>query len=95
MQRDEVLITLAQHRAALKTLGVLSLAVFGSVARDEASPESDVDIVVEWEPPITFDRYMEVKFYLEDQLGTKVDLVSWKSLKSSIRALVEQEAISV
>jgi uncharacterized protein len=69
MQRDEVLTTLAHHQATLKTLGVKSLALFGSVARDEASPKSDVDIVVEWEPPITFDRYMEVKFYLTQVAG--------------------------
>jgi len=35
-----------------------------------------MDIVVEWEPRITFDRYLEVKFYLENQLGTEVDLMS-------------------
>lgn len=69
--------------------------MFGSVARDEATPASDVDILVEFEPPVTFDRYMDVKFYLEDHLGRKVDLVSWKSLKPQIRASVEQEAIHV
>lgn len=95
MQRDEILSMLKQHQATLKELGVRSLALFGSVARDEATSASDVDILVEFEPPITFDRYMEVKFYLEDHLGSKVDLVSWKALKPQIRALVEQEAIHV
>lgn len=77
----------------LKDLGVRSLALFGSVARDEATPSSDIDIVVEFEPPITFDRYMDVKFYLEDNLGKKVDLVSWKSLKPQLREVVEKEAV--
>ncbi|KAB8314998.1 nucleotidyltransferase family protein [Tolypothrix campylonemoides VB511288] len=95
MQRDIILSTLKQHQIVLKKLGVKSLALFGSVARDEATPASDVDILVEFEPPVTFDRYMDVKFYLEDHLGRKVDLVSWKSLKPQIRALVEQEAIHV
>jgi predicted nucleotidyltransferase len=95
MQRDKVLSTIKQHQAALKSLGVRSLALFGSVARDEATSTSDVDILVEFEPPITFDRYMDVKFYLEDHLESKVDLVSWKSLKPQIRTLVEQEAIHV
>jgi predicted nucleotidyltransferase len=80
---------------ALKDLGVRSLALFGSVARDEATPTSDVDILVEFEPPITFDRYMDVKFYLEDHLGKKVDLVSWKSLKPQLKEMVEKEAIYV
>jgi predicted nucleotidyltransferase len=95
MQRDEILSTLKQHQTALKGLGVRSLALFGSVARDEATSTSDVDILVEFEPPITFDRYMDVKFYLEDHLERKVDLVSWKSLKPQIRATVEKEAIYV
>ncbi|MDX2244250.1 MAG: nucleotidyltransferase family protein [Leptolyngbyaceae cyanobacterium bins.302] len=95
MQRDTVLSILKQHQATLKKLGVRSLAVFGSVARDEATSESDIDILVEFEPPVTFDRYMDVRFYLEDHLGGKVDLVSWKSLKSQIRDQVEQEAIYV
>lgn len=95
MKRDKILSILMQHLANLKNLGVRSIALFGSVARDEATPESDVDILVEFEPPVTFDRYMDVKFYLEDNLGRKVDLVSWKSLKPHIRDLVEQEAIRV
>lgn len=95
MRRDEILLILKQHQTTLKQLGVRSLALFGSVARDEATSASDVDILVELEPPITFDRYMDVKFYLEDHLGSNVDLVSLKALKPQIRALVEQEAIHV
>ncbi|MBD2464394.1 nucleotidyltransferase family protein [Oscillatoria sp. FACHB-1407] len=95
MQRDTVLSTLKQHQTELKSLGVRSLALFGSVARDEATSTSDVDILVEFEPPITFDRYMDVKLYLEDHLGSKVDLVSRKSLKPQIRTLIEQEMIHV
>ena len=56
MQRDTILQTLKQHQTALTDLGVRSLALFGSVARDEATPTSDIDILVEFEPPITFDR---------------------------------------
>jgi predicted nucleotidyltransferase len=95
MNRDTVLAILEQHHLPLKDLGVKSLMLFGSVARDEATSTSDVDILAEFESPITFDRYMDVKLYLEDQLGTKVDLVSLKSLKPQIRALVEREAIRV
>ena len=95
MQRDEVLRILAQHQQVLKDFGIKSLAIFGSVARDEARPDSDVDILVEFDGLVTFDRYMDVKFYLEDNLGTRVDLVSRKSLKSLIRSTVEKEAIYV
>jgi len=95
MKRDEVLSILAQHRMVLKDLGVKLLAIFGSVARDEASPDSDVDILVEFECSCTFDRYMDLIFYLEDLLETRVDLVSQRSLKPLIRSTVEQEAIYV
>ncbi|MCT7949768.1 nucleotidyltransferase family protein [Ancylothrix sp. C2] len=95
MQRDEVLRILLQHQQPLKDFGIKSLAIFGSVARDEARADSDVDILVEFEGPVTFDRYMDVKFYLEDHLGTRVDLVSRRSLRPIIRAKVEKEGIYV
>lgn len=95
MQRDIVLAILEQHRTSLRALGIRSLSLFGSVARDQAGQNSDVDILVDLEPPLTFDRYMDVKFYLEDHLGTRVDLVSWRSLKPQIREVVEREAIHV
>ncbi|WP_199247063.1 nucleotidyltransferase family protein [[Phormidium] sp. ETS-05] len=95
MQRDEVLAILAEHRDRLKGFGVKSLALFGSTARNEARPDSDVDILVEFDGPVTFDCYMDVKFYLEDHQGTRVDLVSTVMLKPLIRPLVEREAMYV
>ncbi len=95
MHRDEVLAILAQHRDRLKGFGVKSLAIFGSTARNEARLDSDVDILVEFEGLVTFDCYMDVKFYLEDCLGKRVDLVSRRSLKPLIRPTVEREAIYV
>lgn len=65
------------------------------MARDTAQPDSDVDILVEFEGSVTFDRYMDLKFYLEDCLGKKVDLVSRRALKPQIRETVEQELIRV
>lgn len=95
MKRDQVLATLKQHKGVLKGMGVRSIAVFGSVARDEARPDSDVDLLVDLEPPLTFDLYMDVKLYLEDQLGTKVDLVTRTGLRSQLCESVEREAIYV
>ncbi|NJO43271.1 MAG: nucleotidyltransferase family protein [Cyanobacteria bacterium RU_5_0] len=95
MSRDEVLRQLSAHLPQLTQLGVQSLALFGSVARNEAHPGSDVDILVELQLPLTFDRYMDVKFYLEDHLGVSVDLITRQSLRSELRSLVEQEAIYV
>lgn len=95
MRRDEVVKILRQHWAVLNSLGIRSLSIFGSVTRNEAQSDSVVDVLVELKPPITFDRYMDVKIDLEDRLGTRVDLVSWRSLKPQIWAVVEQEAIRV
>lgn len=95
MQRKQALEILTQHQAEIENFGVKSLAIFGSVARDTAQPDSDVDILVEFEGSVTFDRYMDLKFYLEDCLGKKVDLVSRRPLKPQIRETVEQELIRV
>lgn len=95
MRRDQVVKLLADHRRELAQFGVKSLALFGSVARDEAQPASDVDVLVEFEGQATFDRYMDLKFYLEHLLGSRVDLVTRKALKLRLRPVVEREAVYV
>ncbi len=95
MIRNEVLRTLSEHRHELKRFGVKSLALFGSVARGEDRPGSDIDLLVEFEKPATFDRYMELKFFLEELLGRRVDLVTPRALKPRLRHQVEREAIHV
>lgn len=95
MKRDEILEILAKHHGELKQFGVKSLALFGSVVRDEGQPGSDLDILVEFEDPATFDGYMELKFFLEDLMGCRVDLVTRKALKPRLRNYVEQQALYV
>jgi uncharacterized protein len=95
MQREDAITSLKGLLTNLKKLGVRSLALFGSVARNEAREDSDVDILIDLEPPITFDRYMDVKLYLEEQLGSRVDLVTWKALKPQIKENVERDIIYV
>lgn len=95
MQRDDVVRLLIKRRQEFAQFGVKSLALFGSVVRDESRPESDVDILVEFEGRATFDRYMELKFFLEDLLGCQVDLVTSKALKPRLRPYVEKEAVYV
>lgn len=95
MRRSEVLDQLRNHVEALRSQGVKELFLFGSVARDEAKPGSDVDLLVEFEGPASFDRFMEVKFLLEDILSTRVDLVTPGALKPLIRPQVTRDAIRV
>jgi predicted nucleotidyltransferase len=72
--------------------GVRELAVFGSVARGDASEASDLDVLVDFVGNATFDGFMGLKFFLEDTLGVKVDLVTRAALKPRLRVRIEAEA---
>ncbi len=97
MSRDEVLDLLRHHRHELETrFGVRSIALFGSHARGEAGPESDVDLVIEFEEgAVTWEVYNELLDYLEALLGRGVDVVSLAQLKPRLRGYVEREMIRV
>lgn len=74
---------------------VRRLSVFGSVVRGEASEGSDVDVLVVFDRKATFDLFMDLKFYLEELLGTGVDLVTDKALRPQVRRTIEQEMVDV
>jgi len=95
MTRRTVISRIRKHRAQLTKLGVKSVAIFGSVARGEDQPGSDVDILVEFNGRATFDRYMDTKFYLEELLGCKVDLVTPKAIKPRMKPYIMQDLIHV
>ena len=95
MSRDEVLTILSEHRAEIEAIGVKSLAIFGSVARDEAGASSDIDVLVEFNPPATYDAYLRLKSLLEKVVGRHVDLVTRRALKPGMRPVVEKEAVYV
>ena len=71
------------------------MALFGSVARDQAGPDSDIDILIEFSEAPNFDRFMEVKIYLEDILGKRVDLVMPQSVRPQMRPYIEQDLVYV
>jgi predicted nucleotidyltransferase len=79
----------------MERFGVVDLALFGSTARDTASSESDIDILVAFDGPATSSRYFGLQFYLEDLLGRPVDLVTDKALRTELRPFVDREAIHV
>ncbi len=95
MTRRTVITRIRKHRTQLTKLGVKSLSLFGSVARGEEGPNSDVDILVEFKGKATFDRYMDTKFYLEDLLGCKVDLVTLKAIKPRMKPYIMQDLVHV
>ncbi|MXW23238.1 MAG: nucleotidyltransferase family protein [Chloroflexi bacterium] len=95
-RKSEVLAVLREHKPTLvERFGVVELAVFGSTVRDEAGPDSDVDILVSFDRPTDPDCYFGVQFYIEDLLGRPVDLVTDKALRSELRPYVEAEAVRV
>ncbi len=96
MKREEVVERLrACSREIESRFGVRRLELFGSHARDEAGPGSDVDLLVEFSGLPTFDGYMGLAEYLEALLGERVDLVTAGSLKPRIRPYVERDLIRV
>jgi uncharacterized protein len=93
MRQQEALVLLANHQNTLETFGVKSLMVFGSVARDEARTDSDVDLLVEFDRPVGLFTFVRLKRYLEKILESSVDLGTPDSLKPYLREPVLREAI--
>ncbi|HUD49989.1 nucleotidyltransferase domain-containing protein [Parvibaculum sp.] len=92
-----VLRQLHAVRPKLEAMGVLHLAVFGSVARMEDGPDSDVDLVVEIDPQKDFDIFdlAGIAGFAQDLLGCDVDVVERKSMKSAMLAKVEGDQVHV
>jgi predicted nucleotidyltransferase len=95
-KKQQILKCLADHAPEIrKRFAVKNLAVFGSVIRDDAANARDVDILVVFEGKANFDRFMDLKLYLEDLISMKVDLVTQDALRPQLRSGIEQEAIHV
>jgi hypothetical protein len=96
MKREQVIRILSEQQAELTIrYGVRSLSLFGSVARDEAVPTSDVDLLVEFDRPVGYFGLFALQDHLESLLGCKVDLGTPDSLKPRIRARVLGESVRV
>ncbi len=95
MKRNQVLKILREHQDEINRLGVRRLVLFGSVARDEAGPDSDVDLLVEFEHPTGLFGLFALQNRLEEILGCPVDLGTPDSLKERYRSQVLAECIDV
>lgn len=96
MERTEAIARLKAHEAELRQLGVQQLYMFGSTARDEARPDSDVDLFFDY-PRGKFGLYelMDVKETAARTLGRKADIMTRDSIHKALRASVEAEAVPV
>jgi hypothetical protein len=93
MQREEVVAILSRHQDELRELGVKSLAVFGSTARNEARPDSDVDLLVEFDRSTGIFGLLNVKYRLEEILDVQVDLVTRSGVHPALRDRIFAEAV--
>ena len=96
MNRDEVLSILRQHQNDLERLfGVSSLVLFGSVARNENHPGSDVDLLVDFNRPVGYFGLLALQDHLEKLLSCSVDLGTPNSIKPRMKDAILEDAIHV
>lgn len=97
MRRDEILARLKEAEPALRARGAAALYLFGSHARDEARPGSDVDVFIDKDASrkFGFDEYMDIYLLLQERLGENVDYGTREGLHPVLRPEIEREAIRV
>ena len=96
MNRGEVLGLHRAHKAThAQSFGVIEPALFGSFARDQATRDSDVNILLQFSGPGASKGYFGIQFNLEDLLGRPVDLVTDKAQRAEFRPYLKREAVNV
>jgi len=92
LTKDGVIGAIKKSTLELRSFGVKSIGLFGSFVRSQSSPDSDVDILVEFDTgKRTYDNFIDTCFLLEDLLGRRVELVTIDSLSPYIRPYVLKE----
>ena len=92
MTKQDIFRILQQNRARLRAFGVKRIGLFGSFVRGQQRQDSDVDLLVEFEPgQKTFDHFMQLSFYLDDVLGRRVEVVTVESLSPYMAAHILNE----
>ena len=96
MKKQDVLQFLEAHKQEMiQRFGVKHLALFGSTVRDEATEDSDVDVLVEFEGGETYRNYFDLLFFLEDNLHSAIDLVCVDAVRPQLKPYIEREALYV
>jgi uncharacterized protein len=95
MNRQEIIDRLRENERALRERGVAHAALFGSRARGDDQPDSDIDIMVEIAPGANIDlfEYVGIKHYLEDLFAARVDIANRAYLNPQVRPRAERDAI--
>lgn len=97
MNRDDAIARIKEIEPVIRSMGATAVYLFGSTARNEAAPTSDVDIFFDRDPSVRFGliEFIGMEHLLEDALGTKVDLTTRDSLHPVLKHAIEQSAIRV
>ncbi len=96
MTKKELEKILAVHRYELRKMGVVSLAVFGSVARNESTQKSDIDLLVDFDRNVGLFHLFEIQHRLEEIIGVpKVDLIQKGAIHPALRERILSEAVNV
>jgi uncharacterized protein len=97
MRRDAIVAKLKEAEPALRAHGAAALYLFGSHARDEARPDSDVDVFIDKDPSrkFGFDEFMDIYLLLQERLGGDVDYGTREGLHPVLRPDIEREAVRV
>ena len=96
MTKQELKKILAANRSELQKLGVVSLAVFGSVAREESTQQSDIDLLVDFDRDVGLFHLFELQHRLEEIIGVpKIDLIQKGAIHPALRQQILSEAVNV
>ncbi|MCL6707394.1 nucleotidyltransferase domain-containing protein [Pseudomonas sp. R2.Fl] len=97
MNRAEAIAKLREHADVVKGMGATALYLFGSTARDQAQPASDLDLFIDYDPDKRFSLLdlVGIKQFLEEEFSMEVDVTTRSSLHPMLRADIEQSAIRV
>ena len=93
MKKEKILEILDHRKEELGQFHVESLYLFGSVARGESTDDSDIDLLVDFEEPVGIFNFLRLKYFLEEMLGSSVDLVTRDALKDRLRERILKETI--
>ena len=92
LTKTKILNLIKNHKKQIRQFDVTNIGVFGSVIKGTVHSSSDIDILVDLKEP-TFDKYMDLKFFLEDLFEKKVDLVLKDSIKPRLKNSILKEVI--
>ncbi len=88
-------IELEELRAVLKKHGVVKASVFGSYARGEARPDSDLDLLVDYSDGVSLFDHVDLKELLEQQSGRQVDLVSSRAVSRHFKPYIDKDKVAI